>query len=128
MTVQIDVSYGELLDKISILEIKLERMIDPEKLANVSQELAILTHAWMNSGVDRCAVENERLILQTINETLWAIEDDIREKEAQKLFDQEFIVLARRVYKTNDERARLKRVINEKLGSSLKEEKSYQSY
>ena len=113
MTVQIDVSYGELLDKISILEIKLERMLDPEKLANVSQELAILTHAWMNSSADRCAVENERLILKTINETLWEIEDDIREKEAEKLFDHEFIDLARRVYKTNVERARLKRVINE---------------
>jgi hypothetical protein len=128
MTVQIDISYGELLDKISILEIKLERILEPAKLENVSRELSILNRAWINSPVDRCAVEDERLSLKSINETLWVIEDDIRDKEAHKSFNQEFIDLARSVYKTNDERARLKRFINEKLGSSLKEEKSYQSY
>ncbi|MFT4580627.1 MAG: hypothetical protein ACI915_003096 [Gammaproteobacteria bacterium] len=128
MTVQIDISYGELLDKISILEIKLERILEPAKLENVSRELSILNRGWINSPVDRCAVEDERLSLKSINETLWVIEDDIRDKEAHKSFNQEFIDLARSVYKTNDERARLKRVINEKLGSSLKEEKSYQSY
>ncbi|MFT4560714.1 MAG: hypothetical protein ACI9BW_000448 [Gammaproteobacteria bacterium] len=128
MTVQINVSYGELLDKISILEIKLERILEAEKLDNVGQELSILNRAWMDSSVDRSVVEKERLTLKTINETLWVIEDDIRNKEAQRSFGDEFIDLARRVYKTNDERAHLKRVINEKLGSSLKEEKSYQPY
>jgi len=128
MSVQIDVSYGELIDKITILEIKFERIPQSEKLQNIQRELAILTEAWLNSGVDLEAVAAERAELKTINEKLWDIEDQIRRKEAANSFDQDFIEIARSVYRTNDERSAVKRTINDRFGSGLVEEKSYQSY
>lgn len=128
MSVQVNVSYGELVDKITILEIKFERITDATKLKNIQRELAILTEAWINSGVDLDAVTAERAALKAVNETLWDIEDEIRRKEAAKSFDVEFIEIARRVYRTNDERAAVKRAINDRFGSDLVEEKSYQPY
>ena len=128
MSVQIDVSYGELIDKITILEIKFERIPQAEKLQNIQRELAILTEAWLNSGVDLEAVAAERAELKAINEKLWDIEDQIRRKEAANSFDKDFIEIARSVYRTNDERSAVKRTINDRFGSGLVEEKSYQSY
>jgi hypothetical protein len=128
MSVKIDISFGELVDKITILEIKSERITEPSKLQNIQRELTILTEAWRNSGVDHEAVAAECAELKTINEKLWDIEDEIRRKEAEKSFDQGFIDLARSVYRTNDERSVVKRAINDRFGSSLVEEKSYQSY
>lgn len=128
MSIQIPISYGELIDKITILEIKFARIGDAAKRANVERELAVLTAAWRSAGVDPARIEDARAQLKTINERLWDIEDAIREKEAAKTFDDAFTELARSVYLTNDERAALKRVINEQLGSDLVEEKSYQAY
>ena len=128
MSIKIDISFGELLDKITILEIKFDRIDDTLKIANVQKELSVLTDTWENAGIDVSSVDEERQALKEINETLWEIEDDIREHEASKTFGPDFILLARRVYQTNDRRARVKRLVNEKLGSALTEEKSYQSY
>jgi hypothetical protein len=128
MSVKIDISYGELIDKITILEIKSERITEARKLENIERELTILTEAWRNSGVDQDAIAAERTALKAINENLWDIEDQIRRKEAEQSFDQGFIELARSVYRTNDERSSVKRAINDRFGSSLVEEKSYQPY
>lgn len=128
MSIKIDVSFGELLDKITILEIKSERINDTDKLSNVEKELSVLLHAWAGSGLDEALVTEERKTLKEINGALWDIEDEIREQEATKSFGPKFISLARSVYKTNDQRAQVKRDINHKLGSALVEEKSYQSY
>ncbi len=128
MSIEIAVSYGELIDKITILEIKNERIADAEKLENIQRELAILTKAWLNSGVDINAAASERKALKSINEKLWDIEDEIRRREATKSFDAEFVEVARSVYKFNDERSSVKRAINVRFGSNLVEEKSYQPY
>jgi len=122
------VSYGELIDKITILEIKSERMTDPAKLANVGNELGALTRTWAADPVSTVDIADLRTGLKAVNEALWDIEDRIRLKEKAKAFDAEFIELARSVYIRNDERAALKREINLRLGSTLIEEKSYQDY
>lgn len=127
-TIQTPVSFGELIDKVTILEIKFERMTDPAKRANVGVELRMLNEAWAASGIAQIDISHERACLRDVNEALWDIEDRIRAKEKARSFDAEFIELARSVYIRNDERAALKRVINEKLGSTLIEEKSYQDY
>ncbi len=130
MSVQIEVSFGELLDKITILEIKRERIADPRKLANVTRELASLTSIWagLELGAVAAAVDEVRSELREVNERLWVIEDDIRELERQRRFDADFIALARSVYQVNDQRARHKRRVDELLGSRLVEEKSYAPY
>ncbi len=128
MSVRIDVSYGELVDKITILEIKFERIANPAKRANVQRELAVLNDAWPRLGIDPEVIAVLRAQLKSINEKLWDIEDQIRCKEADKSFDESFVELARSVYRTNDERSRIKRALNERLGSNLVEEKSYQPY
>ncbi|MFK5915621.1 MAG: DUF6165 family protein [Woeseiaceae bacterium] len=128
MTIKVELSYGEMLDKITILQIKRERMTDKAKVSNVEKELSLLTALWQadkNSNID---IEQEIVELKSINEALWDIEDDIRDKEKAKEFDVNFIELARSVYVTNDKRAAVKRVINVKLGSDLIEEKSYSDY
>ncbi|HEX7114069.1 MAG TPA: DUF6165 family protein [Steroidobacter sp.] len=125
---KVPVSPGELIDKITILEIKSERMSDPAKLANVRTELALLTETWRSSPFANSDVSGEWKALKAINEKLWDIEDRIRDKERERKFDQEFIELARSVYVTNDERAAVKRAINLKLGSQIVEEKSYAKY
>jgi len=128
MSIKIDVSFGELLDKLTILEIKFERIDDEEKIANIKRELEVLTNTWKTSGVDVASVDTERIALKHINESLWDIEDAIRRQEAANSFGTEFVSLARNVYKTNDKRSEVKRLVNEKLGSTLIEEKSYQPY
>ena len=126
--VHIPVSLGELVDKITILEIKRSKITDEGKLRNVLRELYLLEHIWNVSKLDRALVEAEWLQLRAVNEGLWGIEDRKRLKEAAASFDQEFIALARSVYFENDKRAAIKRRINEKLGSDIVEEKSYATY
>jgi Family of unknown function (DUF6165) len=126
--VRVPISPGELLDKITILRIKSTRMSDPEKLANVRMELQALEETWRGSPYAKSGIEADVNALLEVNERLWAIEDDIRDKERAKAFDAEFIRLARAVYFENDERAAIKRRINLKLGSSIVEEKSYAEY
>ena len=124
----VPVSFGELLDKIAILQIKSERMTDPAKLANVRNELAALERTWAAHPASGQDIAELRAALKAVNERLWVIEDDIRLKEKAQEFDAEFIRLARSVYFENDERARIKREINLALGSAYVEEKSYQDY
>jgi len=126
--ISVPVSYGELIDKITILEIKSERITSAAKLANVRAELEILDATWRANGAARTDIAAERAALRRVNEALWDIEDRIRLKEKAKAFDAEFIELARSVYIRNDERAEIKRAINGKLGSTLVEEKSYEDY
>jgi len=126
--IQTPVSYGELIDKITILEIKSRRITDAVKLANVRNELDLLNATWANDAASRTDISSERAHLLAVNELLWDIEDRIRLKERAQAFDAEFIELARSVYFRNDERAAFKREINLKLGSQLVEEKSYQDY
>lgn len=126
--IQVPVSPGEVLDKITILEIKSERMTDPEKLANVRTELALLQETWKQFVAEDPVITDLHNQLKLINETLWEIEDDIRDKERAREFDQVFIDLARSVYVTNDQRANAKKELNVYLGSEIVEEKSYQDY
>ena len=126
--VYVPVSPGELLDKITILEIKADRITDTEKLQNVETELQLLTEVWNQSLADNNTVKQLKRELKTTNICLWDIEDQIRNKEARKEFDQEFIDLARSVYLQNDKRAEVKKQINVLLGSKLLEEKSYIKY
>jgi Family of unknown function (DUF6165) len=126
--ISVPVSFGELIDKITILEIKAERIGDPAKLANVRVELELLNATWAAHAASAVAIDGERASLRAVNEALWDIEDRIRVQEKQKAFGATFIELARSVYIRNDERAQLKRAINEKLGSTLVEEKSYENY
>ena len=124
----IPISWGELFDKITILQIKLENLKDKNALKNVKIEYDELFKIYENNF--RVDANAKRLLaeLKKINKTLWNIEDDIRDKERHKTFDEEFIELARSVYITNDERARIKRNINNSFGSQLIEEKSYSDY
>jgi len=124
----VPVSFGELLDKIAILQIKSERMSDPAKLANVRSELSALENLWMAHPVAGHEIVALRAALKAVNERLWVIEDEIRDQERAQLFDAEFVRLARAVYFENDDRARIKREINLALGSAYVEEKSYADY
>jgi hypothetical protein len=126
--IRVPISPGELIDKITILQIKSARITDPEKVANVRNELALLESTWRDSAFSTSDVEVEWVSLRRINEKLWDVEDQLRDKERARTFDQEFIDLARAVYFTNDERAAVKREINRKLGSKIVEEKSYAKY
>lgn len=127
-TISTPVSFGELIDKITILEIKAAHIADPAKQANVRTELDLLNATWSAHPAARTDIAAERAQLLAVNRTLWDIEDRIRLKEKAKAFDADFVELARSVYFRNDERAAVKRAINEKLGSTLMEEKSYQDY
>jgi prefoldin subunit 5 len=124
----IPMSPGEILDKITILQIKVERISDPAKVANVRTELEMLSKVW-NDAVDVDAeITALTAELKSINEALWEIEDDIRDEERGKRFGERFIELARAVYVTNDERANAKKKVNLHLNSNIVEEKSYQDY
>ena len=127
-TVKVDVAPGELIDKITILLIKSERMDDPDKIANVQLELDILKSTQESSIPGSPALDDLTAKLKRVNEALWEIEDDIRACEAEGDFGDTFVQLARSVYRTNDERAQLKRDINVLLGSQILEEKSYKPY
>lgn len=124
----VPVSFGELLDKIAILQIKSERMSDPAKLANVRKELEALDATWSAHPAASVDIAALRAELKAVNERLWVIEDDIRLQEKAQDFGTEFIRLARAVYFENDERARIKKAINLALGSAYVEEKSYEDY
>jgi hypothetical protein len=126
--IKVPISPGELLDKITILRIKSQRMNDPVKLSNVRLELRTLEDTWSASAYAKINIEADINALLAVNERLWVIEDDIRDKERAQAFDAEFIRLARAVYVENDERAAIKRRINTTLGSSIVEEKSYRDY
>jgi hypothetical protein len=127
-SVRIDISPGELIDRIAILEIKSDRIADPAKLANVRHELGILRAIRdrdipPSPGLDRLTVD-----LKAVNAKLWTIEDEIRDREREARFDERFVTLARSVYRTNDRRAALKAEINALLGATIVEEKSYAAY
>jgi hypothetical protein len=126
--ISVPVSPGELLDKITILRIKSSRMSDAQKLANVRVELKVLEETWGASPYAKSDIAADVVALLQVNERLWVIEDDIRDKERAQTFDGDFIRLARAVYFENDERAAIKRRINLKLGSTIVEEKSYAEY
>ena len=128
MSIKIELSIGELLDKISILQIKAERIDDPSKVQNINKELDVLMSLWNDSPYSDSDLSSEINELKNINEALWDIEDKIRDKERNQVFDKDFIELARSVYVTNDKRAEIKRIINSKTGSELIEEKSYSDY
>lgn len=122
------ISLGEAADKITILTIKSERIADTAKLANIRRELALLSQSFFAEIARGPEFDALFARLKAINEALWRIEDDIRECEARGDFGETFIRLARAVYKTNDERAAVKRAIDALLGSEIREEKSYASH
>ena len=124
----IPISPGELLDKITILQIKSERIDDAAKVANVNTELGMLEKVWSETVEDDEEIQALTAELKSVNEALWEIEDDIRDEERNKRFGDRFIELARAVYVTNDERANAKKQVNLHLNSSIVEEKSYQDY
>ncbi len=128
MALKVEVSVGELLDKITILEIKSERIDDAAKVANVRKELEILRRTWAESELSATNIDDPMARLKAVNEELWEIEDNIRIKEAAGQFDEEFIALARSVYFRNDVRADVKKELNLLLGSNLVEEKFYVDY
>ena len=123
-----EISPGELIDKITILEIKMDRITDDKKLKNIKTEWDTLNQSRENKILISAKLDELTAELKTINETLWVIEDDIRECENRKEFGEAFITLARSVYLNNDHRAQVKRKINKLLGSRLIEEKSYSDY
>jgi len=124
----IPISPGELLDKITILEIKSARIESAEKKANVNNELGMLNKVWADTVTQDAEILSMRAELKSINENLWDIEDDIRDEERARRFGEKFIELARSVYVTNDLRADAKKRINLHLNSDIVEEKSYQDY
>lgn len=119
------IAIGELIDKISILEIKAERITDADKLRNVRTELTVLRDLQASAGLDTAAMTPFAAELKALNTALWEIEDDIREEEARQDFGPRFIALARSVYQTNDRRADAKNRVNKAFGSAIVEEKSY---
>ena len=128
MSVMVPVSWGEVIDKITILEIKARRVGDEAKLANVRKELGLLREVRDRAFSGDVGLAELSRRLMAVNEKLWDIEDEIRDCERRRDFGPRFVQLARAVYVTNDERAMLKRRINELLGSALVEEKSYAAY
>jgi chorismate mutase len=124
----IPISPGELLDKITILQIKSERIADAAKVANVKAELGMLEQVWREAITDDEQIRALSSELKSINEALWEIEDSIRDEERNRCFGERFIELARAVYVTNDERAKAKKKVNIYLDSHIVEEKSYQDY
>ena len=124
----IPISWGELFDKITILQIKLENLQDKNALKNVKNEHDELFKIYNNTFLENENAKRLLVDLKNINKRLWNIEDDIRDKERHKTFDEKFIELARSVYITNDERSRIKRNINNTFGSQFIEEKSYSDY
>ena len=126
--ISVPVSFGELLDKIAILEIMSERIADAAKLVNIRRELDALNRTWSMHPAAAVDITAMRAALKAVNERLWVIEDDIRLQEKAQDFGAEFVRLARSVYFENDERARIKRDINLELGSAYVEEKSYENY
>ena len=128
MSIKIEVAIGELVDKITILEIKQARLTDPAQRRNVEHELKLLRACLDDEILDQAGLAALSSALKQINEQIWVTEDEIRDHERRRDFGPGFIALARAVYRDNDERARLKRRINELLGSAIVEEKSHLPY
>jgi peptidoglycan hydrolase CwlO-like protein len=128
MNVRVEISIGEFFDKLTILEIKHSRIEDAAKLKNIDKELNELNHLLEALPFSTKDVSDEVDELKAINEKLWVIEEDIRDKESRKTFDDAFIQLARAVYQNNDRRFEVKKAINQKLGSDFIEEKSYKPH
>jgi len=126
MLVKIPVSVGEVVDKVTILQIKARRISRPDKLANIRSELDALLDVLAEAGVESASADVREL--SEVNEALWDIEDKIRDKERVQAFDAEFIELARAVYRFNDRRFELKTRLNQLWGSQIVEEKSYAQY
>lgn len=124
----IPISWGELIDKITILQIKSERLSSKDALINIITELNKLSKIYEAKKSEKSNINRLEAELRLVNTKLWNIEDDIRNKERQQMFDNDFIQLARSVYITNDERSRIKRKINDLFGSELVEEKGYADY
>jgi hypothetical protein len=124
-TLTVPISLGELTDKITILEIKCARITDPDRLHNVEHEYRLLSDLWGSSVPDDQELSDLRAALQAINQTLWQVEDDLRDHERRGDFGPGFVDLARAVYRNNDRRAAIKREINQRFNSDLVEEKSY---
>ncbi|PQM55347.1 MAG: hypothetical protein CML39_08335 [Rhodobacteraceae bacterium] len=125
---KVPVSWGELFDKITILQIKSEKLCSPPAIKNVNTELHMLSTIIDEKVPNLSEAKEFEKELKLINQQLWDIEDQIREKERKKIFDSEFIHCARMVYITNDKRSKIKRSINQVFGSDLMEEKSYSPY
>lgn len=123
MSLSVQQSYGDVLDRITILQIKTARIPNPDKRAHAAREMAVLEAAWSAAGLP--ADLPERALLTEVNTALWEVEDRLREREAAQDFGPEFVAEARSVYRINDERAALKRRVNLALGSDLVEVKSY---
>jgi hypothetical protein len=128
MQLLVEISVGELIDKMTILELKLDHIRDEGKRTNVAREYAALGIALPKEVAADVGVTSLRQELKAVNAELWRIEDDIRARERAQTFGVEFIALARAVYQTNDRRSLLKRRINEVTQSSIVEEKSYEDY
>ena len=124
----VPISWGELIDKLTILAIKNRQLTESQALANVQRETELLQSIYERDCGHKDAIAPFVAELQQINQALWDVEDALREKERDKIFDESFVQLARRVYQCNDQRARVKKLINEALGSELVEEKSYAPY
>lgn len=125
---KVQLPLGDVVDKVTILRLKHAHMTDAAKQANVSRELEVLRAAWAAEGLQPMPTLSAWEGLCEVNAKLWQVEDDLRMHEARRDFGAQFVALARSVYKLNDQRAALKRAINEALGSELIEEKSYQDY
>ena len=128
MIINTPISLGELLDKISILIIKIENIHDEKKLAIVKKELNLLLKIQDNLSIDKKILDEYLEKLKNVNSELWIIEDKLRDLERNKIFDNGFIELARSVYFTNDKRSEIKLDINKKFGSKIIEVKSYEDY
>jgi hypothetical protein len=128
MIPRVPISWGELIDKLSILEIKAKRLREPRAIMNATTELALLREVLAELQAPPQELNTLQSQLSEANRRLWDIEDAIRRKEAAQTFDAEFIALARAIYRTNDQRSRIKRAINTLLGSSIIEEKQYVGY
>ena len=124
----VESSVGDALDRISILQIKVARVPEPKRRKNVEAELSALLSAWMGGGLPAPEEVPEYTALRTVNEALWAVEDELRSHEARQDFGELFVSLARSVYHQNDQRAALKRRVNTRYGSALREEKVHPSY
>jgi len=122
------ISWGELIDKMTILEIKLIKIKSLDAQSNIKKELGYLNEIIKNNNGVNELIKEIKLKLLDVNMQLWLVEDDIRNKELKQEFDKDFIELARRVYKLNDERAKIKKQISKVLNSELIEEKSYENY
>ena len=124
----IPVSIGELIDRLTVLEIKSERIADPAKLVTIRSELSEIKEAWESSPYAGADIDAYRKELKKVNETLWEIEDYLRIKEDEGAFDEQFVELARSQYRNSDRRAEIKGLIDEQVGSEFMEVKSYPSY